>query len=309
MLASPKELALGESHDGILILEGKQKAGRDFAENYGLKNDQVIDIENKMFTHRPDCFGLIGISRELAGIQNLAFKSPEWYKSQSKIAKPQAKTLPLKITNDIPKLCQRFSAIVISGVKVQPSPVWLLVELVKVGLKPINNIVDYTNYFSYLTAQPLHAYDYDKVAKMSGKTPTITVRLPKKGESIDLLNGKTIEPWDQAIMIATDKELLGIGGVMGGSQSEVDQNTTNIIIESANFDMYSIRRTSMNHGLFTDAVTRFNKGQSPLQTLTVLARITDEILADAGGRIASQVYDINHLSPSVNKHQAIHSTL
>ena len=306
MLASPKELALGDSHDGILIIDDELKPGADFAKAYSLENDYIIDIENKMFTHRPDCFGLLGVYRELAGIQGIAVKSPKWYQSKPKFAEPSAKILPLKIINDIPKLTPRFSAIVLSDVKVKNSPVWLQVELAKIGVKAINNIVDYTNYYSYLTGQPLHAYDYDKLTKLSGGQPTIVVRNPKKGETIKLLNGKTIEPRSEAIMIATDKHLLGVGGVMGGSESEVDFATTNIVLESANFDMYSIRRTSMAHGLFTDAVTRFNKGQSPLQTTTVLSKISEDICSTAGAKVASKIYDLNHLSKAIQSSGSIH---
>src|SRR5205823_12869060 len=122
---------------------------------------------------------------------------------------------------------------------------------------------------------------------------------PKRDEELALLNGKTIQPRDEAILIATATKPIGIGGVMGGAETEVDENTKNIILECANFDMYSIRRTSMAHGLFTDAVTRFNKGQSPLQNQAVLARIADEIRRFADGKIASDVVDDNRLSPEL----------
>ena len=310
MLASPKELALGDSHDGILVLSGSIEPGTDFAKHFGLDGDTIIDIENKMFTHRPDCFGLLGVYRELAGIQKFAFTSPDWYTPKPVFPKPSGEKLNLSITNEIPKLCPRFSAIVISDVKVEASPIWLQVELAKVGTKSINNIVDYTNYFSYLTGQPLHAYDYDKVAKLSGgKSASIVIRKPHAKECIALLNGKTIEPSKDLIMIATDKEPLGIAGVMGGSQSEVDNTTKNIILESASFDMYAIRRASMSNGLFTDAVTRFSKGQSPLQTLTVLARITNEICDHAGGKVASQVYDHHSLPKNIEASHSLHPAI
>ena len=295
MLASPQELALGDSHDGILEIDEDLKPGADFAEIFGLKNDVVLDIENKMFTHRPDCFGFLGITRELAGIQQLSFKSPDWYVPNPKFPKPEGERLQLVVKNELPKLVPRFSTITISNVKVGPSPVRMQVELAKIGQKSINNIVDYTNLYMLSTGQPLHAYDYDKVKALSGGAATLLVRHPAKGEKIKLLNGKTIEPRSEAIMIATDKQVIGIGGVMGGSETEVDENTKNIIIEAANFDMYSIRRTSMAHGLFTDAVTRFNKGQSPLQTLPVLAKIVGEIRAVGAGKVAGQVQDDNHV--------------
>ena len=158
------------------------------------------------------------------------------------------------------------------------------------------------------TGQPMHAYDYDKVKALSESDhATIVIRKPHAGEKISLLNGKEVEPRADAIMIATDSHLIGIGGVMGGADTEVDEHTKNIIIESANFDMYSIRRTSMAHGLFTDAVTRFNKGQSPLQNLAALARIVDEIRRFADGKVASAVIDDMHLSQEMLERGSVHA--
>jgi phenylalanyl-tRNA synthetase beta chain len=307
MLASFKELALGEDHSGIVEIPGDFKPGSDFAEVMGLKDDIVLDIENKMFTHRPDCFGWLGVDRELAGIQGMSFKSPDWYVTQPAFPEANGTQLPLKIVNELPELVSRFSAIVLRDVQVRPSDIWVKTELAKHGVKSINNIVDFTNFFMLLTGQPLHAYDYDKVKALSSGEPTIVVRNPKPGEKIKLLNGKEIEPRPEAIMIATDRQLIGVGGVMGGSETEVDDNTTNVIIECANFDMYSIRRTSMAHGLFSDAVTRFTKGQSPLQTLAVLGRIVLEIVEVAKiGQIAGPVLDDNHLDAEVLKRGSLH---
>lgn len=311
MMASPKELSLGDSHDGILEVDADYPGvapGAAFADVYHLRDDFIIDMENKMFTHRPDCFGWLGIAREIEGIYHRSYKSPAWYTMNPEIPGVEAEELKLEVRNEIPELVPRFSAIVLSGVKVGPSPVWLQVELARVGLRSINNIVDYTNFFMLETGQPLHAYDYDKVKALSGGDgATIVVRHPRPGEKIKLLNGKEVEPREGAIMIATDKQLIGIGGVMGGEETEVDENTRNIIIESANFDMYSIRRTSMAHGLFTDAVTRFNKGQSPLQTLAVLAKMTDEVRRFAGGKVASPLIDVNHVPQEAMERGNIHA--
>lgn len=307
MLASPKELALGDNHTGILEIDGDHQAGTDFAEAFGLKEDVVIDIENKMFTHRPDCFGFLGVARELAGIQHKPFKSPDWYVPNPEFPGVEAEELRLEVKNELPDLVPRFTAIALRGVKVGPSPVWLQVELAKVGQKSINNIVDYTNWYMLETGQPLHAYDYDKVNKLSnGDGATIVIRNPHSGEKLKLLNGKEIEPRPEAIMIATDKQLIGVGGVIGGTDTEVDENTKNIILECANFDMYSIRRTSMEHGIFTDAMTRFTKGQSPLQNLAVLGRITREIREHAGGQVASPIIGNNHLPESVRSRHSLH---
>jgi phenylalanyl-tRNA synthetase beta chain len=308
MLASPKELAIGDSHDGILEIEDESIApGTYFVDAYGLRDDVIIDMENKMFTHRPDCFGMMGVAREIAGIQQQAFKSPEWYRANAHV-KDADGPLKVEVRNEIPELVPRFVAIPMSDVKVGPSPVWLQVNLSRLGLRPINNIVDLTNYYMVLTGQPLHAYDYDKVmAQDAGADhPTIVIRYPNQGEKILLLNGKEIEPRDEAIMIATNDKLIGVGGVMGGGDTEVDENTRNIIIEVANFDMYSIRRTSMAHGLFTDAVTRFNKGQSPLQNVAVLSRIIEDTQKLAGGQVAGRLVDDNHLPEEMRERGSVH---
>lgn len=291
MLASAEELDISDDHEGILEIDKDASAGDDFASLYKL-DDTIIDIENKMFTHRPDCFGALGVAREIAGILNKPFKSPDWYQLAPEFPAPEA-SLPLEIQNDLPELVPRFSAITMSNIQVEPSPLWLQIALSKVGQKSINNIVDLTNFHMLVTSQPLHAYDYDKVKSLSASGAKIVIRHPKSGEKVKLLNGKEIEPRSEAIMIATDQKLIGVGGVMGGSETEVDANTKTIILECANFDMYSIRRTSMAHGLFTDAVTRFNKGQSPLQTLSVLAKIVSDIQKLANGKVASDVIDKN----------------
>jgi phenylalanyl-tRNA synthetase beta chain len=302
MLASPKELAFGDSHEGILEVEGDFKAGTSL----GLDNEFVLDIENKMFTHRPDCFGILGVAREVSGIFHQPFKNPDWFVSRPEFPKFVGDPSPLGVKNEVTELVPRFTAITMKNVKVGPSPLWLKIALAELGQKSINNIVDYTNWFMLFSGQPLHAYDYDKVKALSGGEPTLVVRNPRPGEKIKLLNGKEIEPRAEAIMIATDQQLIGIGGVMGGAETEVDENTTEIILEAATFDMYSVRRTSMAHGLFTDAATRFTKGQSPLQNLAVLARIVDEIINAGAGELSGSVIDSNHLDPVVMERESLH---
>ena len=307
MLASAKELGLGDNHEGILEIAGDQKPGSDFAEITGLKDDLVLDMENKMFTHRPDCFGFLGIARELAGIQGMPFKSPPWYVPNPDFPGIEAEELKLEVKNELPDQAPRFCAITMRGVSVGPSPLWLQVEFAELGQKLVNNIVDYSNFYMIETGQPLHAYDYDKVKALSeGEGATLVVRNPKPGEKIKLLNGKEVEPRTEAIMIATNKQAIGIAGAMGGADTEVDENTQNIILECANFDMYSIRRTSMEHGLFTDAVSRFTKGQSPLQNLAVLSKIVNEIHQFADGKVASKLVDNNHVSQAVMTRGAVH---
>ena len=186
----------------------------------------------------------------------------------------------------MPKLVPRFSAAAIKDVKVGDSPVWLKVRLSAVGIRPINNIVDITNFYMTETAQPLHAYDYDKV-----KTGILGIRLSKKDEQLKLLGGKQIKLDGGAVVITDGQKPIGLGGIMGGADTEVDENTKNIILECANFDMNLTRKTAMQYGLFTDAATRFTKNQSPRQNMAVMTKAIEEIRRVAGGRVAGPIVD------------------
>ncbi|TXG77125.1 phenylalanine--tRNA ligase subunit beta [Patescibacteria group bacterium] len=169
-------------------------------------------------------------------------------------------------------------------------------HLKRAGVRPINNVVDITNYIMLLTAQPLHAFDFDKVAQDG--VAHIVVRRPHDGETMTLLDGKQIKPHKDAILICNQAEPIALGGVMGGGNSEVDANTTRVILEAATFDMYNIRRTSMTHGIFTDAVTRFNKGQPAAQLLPVLHKALAMFEELVGAQVASEVVDSHPQTPA-----------
>lgn len=295
MLASASELGISSDHSGIVVIDQKAEPGQEFADVYKL-NDYIIDIENKMFTHRPDLFGMMGVAREIAGIQGQQYKSPEWYLKPKPIEKSD--DLSLSVENQVPDLAKRFMAVSIADVEVGPSPLWLQINLMRVGIKPINNIVDITNYTMMITAQPLHAYDYDKVKALGGAK--LIVRKAKKDEKLKALGGKEVTLRSEDIVIAASEGAIGVAGVIGGESTEVDANTKNIILECANFDMYSIRRTSMAHGLFTDASTRFNKGQSPLQCSAVITKAVEDILRICGGKVASDLIDNPNLNEAVD---------
>jgi len=291
MLAAADELAIGTDHKGIIEItendlpsSAELQAGARFAEIFGL-DDFVLDIENKMFTHRPDCFGQLGVAREIAGIFGKQFISPEWYKAQQQFC--TAEGLDLMVTNDAPELVPRFMAVVIKDVEVKPSPLWLQCQLVAMGGKPINNIVDATNYIMMMTAQPTHAYDYDKL-----RGHYLGARLARLGEKVSLLNGKEYELTVDDIVIADGEGVIGLAGIMGGSNTEVSNDTKNIVLECATFDMYALRKTAMRHGVFTDALARFNKGQSPLQNAAVLKLLMNMV----GGVQASEVFDLKQFS-------------
>lgn len=299
MLAAADELAIGTDHDGIVEISERDtpkgvalQAGDSFAQVFGL-DDVVLDIENKMFTHRPDCFGQLGVAREISGIFGQAFTSPDWYTVAQKFA--DGSGLKLDIYNDIPDLVPRFMAVAVKNVVVQPSPLWLQCQLVAMGGKPINNIVDATNYIMLMTAQPTHAYDYDKLR--GGK---LGARMAREGETIALLNGKTCALGTDDIVIADSERAVALGGIMGGSDTEVSSDTKSIVLECANFDMYAVRKTAMRHGVFTDALSRFNKGQSPLQNAPVLK----QLMSMVGGEQASEVHDKKQFSDEFDEYFA-----
>lgn len=299
MLAAADELAIGTDHDGIVEIRERDmlkgvalQAGDSFAQVFGL-DDVVLDIENKMFTHRPDCFGQLGVAREISGIFGQAFTSPDWYTVAQEFA--DGSGLKLNAYNDIPDLVPRFMAVAVKNVAVQPSPLWLQCQLVAMGGKPINNIVDATNYIMLMTAQPTHAYDYDKLR--GGK---LGARMAREGETIALLNGKTCALGTDDIVIADSERAVALGGIMGGADTEVSSDTKNIVLECASFDMYAVRKTAMRHGVFTDALSRFNKGQSPLQNAPVLKRLMGMV----GGEQASEVHDKKQFSDEFDEYFA-----
>ena len=287
MLAAADELDIGTDHEGIVEITehdvpsgAELRAGASFAEMFGL-DDFVLDIENKMFTHRPDCFGQLGVAREIAGIFGRKFTSPDWYKEEQKFAGGEG--LELEVFNDAPELVPRFMAVAIKNVEVKSSPLWLQCQLVAMGGKPINSIVDVTNYVMLMTAQPTHAYDYDTL-----RGHRLGARLARPGEKVSLLNGKEYELTANDIVIADGEGVIGLAGIMGGSSTEVSSKTKNIVLECATFDMYALRKTAMRHGVFTDALARFNKGQSPLQNAAVLK----QLMSMVGGVQASEMFDL-----------------
>lgn len=291
MLASADELDIGDAHDGILEVHPDERTPRghaiepgiSFALVYGL-DDTIIDIENKMFTHRPDLFGQLGVAREIAGIFGHGFTSPSWYSEVP--AFMEAGGLEFSVFNDASEKVPRLMFASMKNVQIGPSPLWLQAALVAMGSKPINNVVDITNYTMLLTAQPVHAYDYDKV-----RGNTIGARFGRDGEELTLLNGKTYALHSDDIVIADGEGAIGLAGIMGGAGSEVSAGTKNILLEVATFDMYAVRKSAMRHGVFTDALTRFNKGQSAKQNDRVLQFLLTTLTDVVGARQASDVTD------------------
>ena len=296
MLAAADELDLGEDHAGIIEInpeqttpDGKPVApGLTLAEVFDL-NDVILDIENKSLTHRPDCFGLIGFAREVAGILGEKFEEPHVFQMLEKAEAGEkdsgvlAETGTLDVQIADSKLCPRYSAAVFKFKNIpKKSPFFSNTDvfLAKAGMRGISPLVDLTNILMLQTGQPLHAFDYEKFKIVGGGETKIVVRSANKGEEIILLDGKTVKCTDNDILITSNNRPVALAGAMGGKNTEIDETTESIILESATFSLYNLRKTQMAHGIFSEAITRFTKGQPASLTLPVLteaAEILNEI--------------------------------
>lgn len=279
MLCSEIELGLGANSDGIMELDRNLSVGDPLNRALGL-SDFAIEID--LTPNRPDCLSIIGTAREIAGIQKTKVKYPE-------IRLPESFddiTNFTSVTIIDPDLCPRYAASLVFDVTVGESPFWLQDRLISVGLKPINNIVDITNFVMMETGQPLHAFDFDRLAENR-----IVVRTAKKGETLTTLDGKERQLDPEMLMICDDEKPVAIGGVMGGLYSEIEDSTTKILLESAYFDPVSIRKTSKKTGLNTDASHRFERGVDPGGTITALNRATQLIAEIGGGKLIEGAID------------------
>jgi phenylalanyl-tRNA synthetase beta chain len=293
MMCSEKELDIGPNHEKVLQLPKDAPVGESFAKYYHL-DDTVVEIENKALTNRGDLFGILGLSRELAGAQGIKFESPNWYKEPQINLEPGEVCLNIDVDNQAESLCPRYSAIVMTDIEFKESPIWLKSALLKFGIKPINVIVDITNYLMYLTGQPLHAFDYDKVIATDTEQADmahIVIRTADAEESMHGIDGKVYEMTDRNLVIANSQNPIALAGVIGGIDTEIDENSKSIIIESANFDRYNLRRTSMDLGIVTEASTRFTRSQSPELCLNILSKAVELISELANGKVASTVID------------------
>lgn len=291
MLASAKELDLYDDHSGIVVVDKDAAPGTSFAELYEL-NDYLLDIENKSLTHRPDAFGIIGFAREIAGIQGKAFTTPAWLQNLTpEFSADNSIDIPT-VTIDEPELSDRFEAIVLSGVNegVQ-SPLEIQAYLSRSGVRPISAVVDVTNYMMFLTGRPLHAYDYDKLLAVGGGKADIHVRSGRKGETLALLNDRSIELTEDDIVIAAGDTAVALGGAMGGAETEIDSTTKRILLESATFNLYKLRSVQMRHGIFSEAITRLTKGVPAPLGEPVLVEAAKMMGQFAGAKIASGIAD------------------
>ncbi|MNJ90927.1 Phenylalanine--tRNA ligase beta subunit [compost metagenome] len=284
MLCAEDELGLGTSHDGILVLDPAAKVGTPAAEYLELESD--VQIEIGLTPNRADAMGHIGVARDV--LAYLACHEGSTAKLQLKETKKPVKEtdLPVSVSVENTERSPRYMGITLSGVEVKPSPAWLQNKLRAVGLSPINNVVDVTNYVMRELGTPLHAFD---AAVVNGK---VIVRTAKPGEKMITLDGVERELHEEDLVIANEKEAMCIAGVFGGNHSGISDSTTDVFLEAAYFQPVSVRKTAKRHGLSTDASFRFERGVDVDLVPYALERAVQLILEVAGGKVGMEVVDL-----------------
>ncbi len=255
MLAAQDELGLGPDHSGIMILEKNARVGQNLADYLKL-NDVIFEVDNKSITHRGDLWSHYGMAREISAFLDLPLR--EIKTSELKVSEEKVKLLA-KVEDF--KLCPRYMAVAIDNIKIEDSPIWMQKRLIAAGVRPISNIVDVTNYVMMELGQPMHAFDLDKI-KQDDKIE-INIRKARAGEQIETLDGEKRELDDDILVIANKEKPIAIAGIMGGANSEVEEGTSAIVLESANFDFVTVRKTGQKLGLRTESLMRFEKSLDP----------------------------------------------
>lgn len=279
MICAEDELGIGDSHDGIMVLQTNVASGTPAAAFFGIESDHVIEIG--LTPNRADAASHIGVARDLRALTGRAIRWPsvDHFKADNE-------SLHIPVTIENAEACPRYSAITISGVRVGPSPPWLVNKLLAIGLTPINNIVDITNFVCHEIGQPLHAFDADRI-----KGGKVVVRTMPAGTRFITLDNKERLLNANDLMICDAVDPMCIAGVFGGVNSGITDETRNVFLESACFAPSYIRRTSMQHQLKTDASFRFERGTDPEITVYALKRAALLIREVAGGQISSRVID------------------
>ncbi len=291
MVLSERELGLSDEHEGILELEPEAPVGTPLRDWLG---DTVLEID--ILPNIARCMNILGVAREVATLYRRPLRYPptEWEETGDPI---EGK---VEIEIQDPRRCHRFVAALITGVTIGPSPAWMQRRLRLAGMRPINNVVDITNYVMLEVGEPLHAFDYDKLverARRTGReTPKIIMRQAREGETLVTLDGVERHLTPDDILVTDTAGILSIAGIMGGAETEVTEATRNVLLEAASWDYISIRRTSRRLGIFSEAAARFSRGVHPALALVGdrrAARLMHEL---AGGTIADGVAD-NYPAP------------
>lgn len=280
MICAEDEIGLSENHSGIIVLDTDLPNGTPASENYNIETDHLIEIG--LTPNRADAASHLGVARDIKAALDREVRWPP-----VDAFKPDNNTLPISITIENEAACPRYSGITLMGVTVKDSPAWLKTRLSAIGVTPINNIVDITNYVLHETGQPLHAFNADEI---SGNQ--VIVKTLPAGSTFITLDGKERKLQADDLMICNAKEGMCMAGVFGGVKSGITETTTRVFLESAYFSPDYIRKTSMHHGLKTDASFRFERGTDPNITVYALKRAALMIREIAGGEISSDVVDV-----------------
>ncbi|MDD4921658.1 MAG: phenylalanine--tRNA ligase subunit beta [Bacteroidales bacterium] len=285
MICAEDEIGIGTSHDGIIVLPEDAPVGMPAKEYYGIKSEYVLEVD--ITPNRADAASHYGVARDLAAF--LKQNNPDIQLTRPSVEgfKADNHSYPVKVVVENAEACPRYAGITISGVQVTESPKWLQDRLRLIGVRPINNIVDITNYLLHETGQPLHAFDGAKI-----KGDTIRVRTVEEGTTFKTLDEVERKLSANDLMICHAEEPMCIGGVFGGIDSGVTESTTKVFLESAYFHPIWIRKTARRYGLNTDASFRFERGIDPNNTLYVLKRAAMMVKELAGGLISSDIVDI-----------------
>ncbi|MDO8529327.1 MAG: phenylalanine--tRNA ligase subunit beta [bacterium] len=281
MLCAEDELGLGADHGGIIILQKDARIGEKFSKILGL-DDTIIELD-VLSNRGHDALSHVGMAREIAALDNKKIDS--YYQKLKLPTKKQTKKLSVKIQDK--NLCPRYIGAIMTNIKVGESPEWMKKRLLSLGLNAINNIVDATNYVMLEVGQPMHAFDFNKLAnieRMKSESARIIIRRAKDGEEIKLLDETIKKLSSEDLVIANEEKALALAGVMGGEDSGINENTTSIVLEAANFDATNVRKTRTRLNIKTDASDRFEKDIDPNLAETAMARII-EIIEKMGGRL------------------------
>jgi phenylalanyl-tRNA synthetase beta chain len=286
MILAEDELAIGTDHQGILVLETDGLSpGTPLTELIDLSTD-VLELE--ITSNRPDCLGMFGVARELHAATGAPLSAPPWSDDPGSAGPLEGVSVEVRS----PELCPRFTARVFEEVKIGPSPAWLKARLMAAGQRPISNVVDISNYAMLLTGQPVHAFDLDRVA--GGR---LIVRRAQAGEKVETLDGQTRTLDPEMVVIEDQDGPTSIAGVMGGARSEVQADTTRVLMEMANWDGPNIHRTSLKLGLRSEASARLEKQLQPEQTLEAQAVVTRLMLDICGARLRPGTIDVGGPGP------------
>jgi phenylalanyl-tRNA synthetase beta chain len=288
MILSARELEVGEDHDGILVLDDGLVAGAPLAQALPLA-EPVLEIE--VTPNRVDCFGIYGVAREVHAITGAPLAPEPWAEDAPAEGSGKAADYA-SVTVEVPDLCPRFTARVFEDVEIGPSPLWLAARLAAAGQRPINNVVDITNYVMLLTAQPLHAFDLDKVPG-----GTLRIRTATEGEQMTTLDGieRTFDA--EAVLVCDANGPSGIAGVMGGEVSEVSEATTRLLLEVATWNGTNILRTSRRLGLRSEASSRFEKQLHPALCLRAQAIASRLLVELCGAKLVPGTIDVGAEPP------------